>query len=374
MVLHDAFDMLISWIVGSDRRKTLVETIRTLQQPAITQLFEHFTTLGSRVGLKVDQPAMLDCILDTAECLSSVHENHGHHDHRSTHGTFDSTWGQLVYKLSIGYQDDDKTLTCYLCFKGTGSGTLWKQLLTDLNILPSLLKLSLDGLEYPICIYGGMYASLFESNERIANEILAMIERRLRAHPTSRRKSTKWHLRLGGYSLGGAQMLWFLMWYMSDATQRKFPHISAKKFESITLCTFGDIAQTRCDYASSYLEAMRRRNHNLMLFQIVHPVDLANRLFINLPISGHINSTTHVLDENGIHLVPTTVIGTGIVLKSLFLISLWDVRSYVYLRHLVLYGIKNHMSNQYLANVRRIHSRTVRRPKNCAISHPRLKE
>jgi len=263
-----------------------------------------------------------------------------------------STWpvvSQLQYRIFSEHVGD--TVTLCVAFLGTDT---WQKVVTDINIMESSIDWTLGGQPYHISIYSGIFTSLFSNNAAPVKEIMSVLERQMRKHPNG--PAGKWRLRLGGYSLGSTQILYFLCWYMSDSIQAMYPTVTSKHFKSIECFLVASVVGTRCDELSAYIEAMRRRHHAFSLFSILQTMDIANRAVMNLLLTRHAMSEHIIIEaENNcvaLYRIPSVLIGRGIVLKSMFVVSFLNPKSFAYLANVIGLSTKNHYLVEYIAAIK----------------------
>ncbi len=330
-------------------RVRIERSIADLRNPDITRLNDLLRTTGRRSGMPVGRTFPYHSLLQTIEYLN--YERTAPSEVASNDCT--SRWpvSQLRYRIFSDHVGHTVTLT--VVFLGTNT---WEQMVTDVNIVESSLELGLNGQSYHISIYNGIYTSLFGSHCAPVGEVMSELEKQMCKHPDG--AAGKWRLRLGGHSLGTTQILYFLCWYLSDATQATYPTVASNRFKSIQCFLIASVVGTRCDELAAYIEAMQRHNRTLSLCSVVHVMDIFNRAIMNLVLTRHAIAEQMLLDtENGravLHRVPSILIGNGLISKSACLLSYFDPKSFVYMANAIAHSTLNHFLEAYKAGIESI--------------------
>jgi hypothetical protein len=323
--------------------------LANLANPQITETLLQHRSLGRRCGTVARKSFPSRLMVRTIGYM----QPHPSHSPVSSARLMSTCHGaELNYRIFTDQDGDSVSLS--LVFLGTGEGVLWRQLLTDFDTRSTDMSLKLDGVTYELDVYRGIYMSLFDSNAHQAMLIIADLDRIRRKHPASKNASTKWKLCLGGYSLGASQLLTFLMWYMSDATQSTNKRLSATAFATLDVFMIGDISGTRRVETQEYAEAIQVKYTTLHIFSCIHSFDLASRLFFGFPLSRRVLSHYYVITDDAyceIYRIPSGLIGRSVIWSSMIAISYVDVRSLMFLSTLTRYCLSQHLILSYKNNI-----------------------
>ena len=317
-----------------------------LRQPAISDLVHYFDTLGKTSGRAVNDHRRFDPALarDATRLLDDwdVPSYTMVREHEQIHLTPLVT--SLTYRIYV--RTSDGVVTYMLCFYGTGYGSLLPQLLTDLTPIVRRMSVAMGDVSYRI----STSKSICDSVMRDADSILAQLGELKRQH----RRFRTHRLCLAGYSLGAAQMLIFVIYFLSNAVQRerRYQSIHVDRFTSVDVPLFGYPSLTDNDEMSAYIDASKRRFGSLRYM----PIATLNDVVVSsvYPILDVKPTWSHLFllnSPSSIHEVSGTSFSSGAIAKMLRLVDLTRYESYDFLRRVLWIRFASHDIGFYIESL-----------------------
>jgi len=316
-----------------------------LHQPAISDIVHYMETLGQTSGDAVRDTQTFDLALarDAAQLLDDVAVPSYDLVCERERIRIAPLVTSLTYRIYTRASDDGRTVTYALCFYGTGYGSVGPQLLTDFAPFSRTMRVAMGDVSYRFFTSMSIHDSVMQDADAILAELAALARqhRRARTH----------RLCLSGYSLGAAQMLLFVLHFLSDAVQRdrRYRPIRVGRFASVDVPLFGYPSITCNDEMSAYIDASMRRFGALRYMPIATLNDVfVSSLFAIRAVRPTWSRLFLLNSPSGLHAVSGTSFASAAIAKMLDEIDLTRSESFEFLLHTLWVRFASHDIGFYI--------------------------